>query len=55
MIDPSWPKPIRFERTDVPDMPDIPHYDYEAERRHSAKVADELEEHFGWRPFVVEW
>ena len=55
MIDPDWPKPIRFERKDAPDMPDIPRYDPEEDRRRSAAVADELEEYFGFRPFDVEW
>ena len=55
MIDPDWPKTITFRIEDVPDMPDIPRYDPEEERRRSAAVADELEEYFGFRPFDVEW
>lgn len=55
MIDPSWSKPIRFEPTDVPELPDVEPYDADVEQRKNAKAALKMEKEMGFRPFGVEW
>ena len=59
MIDPDWPKHITFSIEDVPELPEIPDFNLEAERDARRKRSEEnrrwLEEHMGFEPFGDVW
>ena len=55
MIDPNAPPTIRFQRDDVPALPDVPLPDPVAEAKVKDDTAKSLERDMGFRPFDVEW
>ena len=55
MIDPSEPRHIRFTKRDVPQLPELTPYDFDAEQRQRIQGAVQAEAHFGFRPFGWEW
>ena len=59
MIDPDWPKPIAFQKEDVPELPEIAQTMIDAKREEQRRKREEnalwFEEYFGWKPFGGEW
>ena len=59
MTDNDTPQPIRFSKSDVPQLVEIPERDIKAEREAERKRKEEnvrwLEEHMGFSPFGDVW
>ena len=59
MVPDGYIPPIRFSRDDVPELPEIPGFDPQAEREADCRRKEEtvrwLEQHCPWRPFGDVW
>ena len=55
MIDPSEPRTIRFDKRDVPNLPEVPPFDFDADQRRRNAAARMMERLLGFLPFGSEW